>query len=209
MQHENDTAEAGDQVKPDITSKFDIPLLDIDWCRPLNYVSDLPSGRDELPRFILPVHWARYADHRSVSTSAPKFCILRCGKAPSSSRISADTTVVQEVCSGFSHRGKKSVSSRRPRLHTVIRLHHSVENAMPKAKHPARRFLIRRPTALQWFHNGELKMHAEEERQAGRFELFLDLLCEYQSRLPSPFIVTMQPAVDVTLPEYMARVYVK
>jgi low temperature requirement protein LtrA len=41
----------------------------------------------------------------------------------------------------------------------------------------APRYLIRRPRALQWFHNGVLKKHAhDEERQAGRFELFLDLL---------------------------------
>lgn len=41
----------------------------------------------------------------------------------------------------------------------------------------ASRHLIRRPKALQWFHNGELKKASDEERQAGRFELFLDLLC--------------------------------
>jgi Bacterial low temperature requirement A protein (LtrA) len=38
------------------------------------------------------------------------------------------------------------------------------------------RHLIKRPKALQWFHNGELKKASEGERQAGRFELFLDLL---------------------------------
>lgn len=41
------------------------------------------------------------------------------------------------------------------------------------------RYLIKRPKALQWFHNGKLVKDSEEERQAGRFELFLDLLCEY------------------------------
>lgn len=39
-----------------------------------------------------------------------------------------------------------------------------------------RRYLIRRPRALQYFHNGQLKKAAEKERVAGRFELFLDLL---------------------------------
>lgn len=38
------------------------------------------------------------------------------------------------------------------------------------------RHLVKRPKALQWFHNGELKKASEGERQAGRFELFLDLL---------------------------------
>ncbi|KAH0844286.1 hypothetical protein AYO21_00761 [Fonsecaea monophora] len=40
----------------------------------------------------------------------------------------------------------------------------------------ASRYLIKRPKALQWFHNGRLERESEEERQAGRFELFLDLL---------------------------------
>ena len=40
------------------------------------------------------------------------------------------------------------------------------------------RFLIRRPKALQWFNDGRLEKSTEEERQAGRFELFLDLLCK-------------------------------
>lgn len=39
------------------------------------------------------------------------------------------------------------------------------------------RYLIKRPKALQWFHNGQLHKASDEERQAGRFELFLDLLC--------------------------------
>lgn len=38
--------------------------------------------------------------------------------------------------------------------------------------------MIKRPKALQWFHNGRLVKESEEERQAGRFELFLDLLCK-------------------------------
>ena len=41
-----------------------------------------------------------------------------------------------------------------------------------------RRYLIRRPKALQYFHNGQLKKAAEKERVAGRFELFFDLLCK-------------------------------
>ncbi|OCK84572.1 hypothetical protein K432DRAFT_344825 [Lepidopterella palustris CBS 459.81] len=41
---------------------------------------------------------------------------------------------------------------------------------------PANRYLIRQPKALQYFHNGELVRASEGERQAGRFELFLDLL---------------------------------
>jgi hypothetical protein len=43
---------------------------------------------------------------------------------------------------------------------------------------PARRYLLRRLKALQFFHNGALKKASKEERQAGRFELFLDLLCK-------------------------------
>jgi hypothetical protein len=42
-----------------------------------------------------------------------------------------------------------------------------------------RRYLVRRPKALQFFHNGHLKKASDEERQAGRFELFLDLLCKF------------------------------
>ncbi|KAJ5887699.1 hypothetical protein N7495_007740 [Penicillium taxi] len=38
------------------------------------------------------------------------------------------------------------------------------------------RYLIRQPRALQWFENGRLVKRHDEERQAGRFELFLDLL---------------------------------
>ncbi|KAJ5100553.1 hypothetical protein N7456_006605 [Penicillium angulare] len=38
------------------------------------------------------------------------------------------------------------------------------------------RYLLRQPRALQWFENGRLVKRNEEERQAGRFELFLDLL---------------------------------
>jgi low temperature requirement protein LtrA len=38
------------------------------------------------------------------------------------------------------------------------------------------RYLIKRPKALQWFHHGQLRKATEGERQAGRFELFLDLL---------------------------------
>lgn len=43
------------------------------------------------------------------------------------------------------------------------------------------RYLIRRPKALQWFHNRDVIRDSEEERQAGRFELFLDRLCEFRS----------------------------
>ncbi|KAK4500144.1 hypothetical protein PRZ48_008330 [Zasmidium cellare] len=38
------------------------------------------------------------------------------------------------------------------------------------------RYLVKRPKALQWFYNGQLQKESDEERQAGRFELFLDLL---------------------------------
>ncbi|KAJ6150933.1 hypothetical protein N7470_007527 [Penicillium chermesinum] len=38
------------------------------------------------------------------------------------------------------------------------------------------RYLIRQPRALQWFEDGRLVKRHESERQAGRFELFLDLL---------------------------------
>ncbi|OBT67248.1 hypothetical protein VE03_02671 [Pseudogymnoascus sp. 23342-1-I1] len=43
----------------------------------------------------------------------------------------------------------------------------------PELRKPA---LFRQPLALQWFENGVLKKLSNEERQAGRFELFLDLL---------------------------------
>lgn len=45
------------------------------------------------------------------------------------------------------------------------------------------RYLVKRPKALQWFCDGELQKDSDEERQAGRFELFLDLLCEYRPRV--------------------------
>lgn len=45
------------------------------------------------------------------------------------------------------------------------------------------RYLIRRPKALQWFCDGELQKDSDEERQAGRYELFLDLLCKYDIKV--------------------------
>jgi hypothetical protein len=41
----------------------------------------------------------------------------------------------------------------------------------------ASRYLIKRPKALQYYYNGVLRKESEGERAAGRFELFLDLLC--------------------------------
>ncbi|KHN98376.1 LtrA [Metarhizium album ARSEF 1941] len=38
------------------------------------------------------------------------------------------------------------------------------------------RYVVKRPKALQWFYNGQVYKESHEERQAGRFELFLDLL---------------------------------
>ncbi|KAM4065746.1 bacterial low temperature requirement A protein (LtrA) domain-containing protein [Hirsutella rhossiliensis] len=38
------------------------------------------------------------------------------------------------------------------------------------------RYVVKRPKALQWFYDGRLYKASDEERQAGRFELFLDLL---------------------------------
>jgi hypothetical protein len=38
------------------------------------------------------------------------------------------------------------------------------------------RFLFSQPRALQWFENRTLVRRQDGERQAGRFELFLDLL---------------------------------
>lgn len=40
-----------------------------------------------------------------------------------------------------------------------------------------RRYLIRRPRVLQYFHKGELRKVLDEERVGGHFELFFDLLC--------------------------------
>ncbi|KAI9147836.1 hypothetical protein HJFPF1_12870 [Paramyrothecium foliicola] len=42
--------------------------------------------------------------------------------------------------------------------------------------HKPSRYLVKRPKALQWFHHDRLCKDSDEERQAGRFELFLDLL---------------------------------
>ena len=55
-------------------------------------------------------------------------------------------------------------------LFTIMNCNDLQENAKPS------RYLIKRPKALQWFHNGQLHKASEDERQAGRFELFLDLL---------------------------------
>jgi hypothetical protein len=41
------------------------------------------------------------------------------------------------------------------------------------------RHLIKRPKALQYYYNEELRKESEGERAAGRFELFLDLLCVF------------------------------
>ena len=49
-------------------------------------------------------------------------------------------------------------------------------DAQPSSPEPKKRALFRQPLALQWFENGVLKKRSDEERQAGRFELFLDLL---------------------------------
>lgn len=51
------------------------------------------------------------------------------------------------------------------------------------------RYIIKRPKALQWFYNGRLYKESDEERQAGRFELFLDLLCTLKA--PSSHHVNM------------------
>lgn len=48
------------------------------------------------------------------------------------------------------------------------------------------KYLVKRPKALQWFHNSTLVKDSEEERQAGRFELFLDLLCKSTFKLHLP-----------------------
>lgn len=50
-------------------------------------------------------------------------------------------------------------------------------NELQEGAHGSR-YVIRRPRALQWFYDGRLYKASDEERQAGRFELFLDLLCE-------------------------------
>jgi hypothetical protein len=57
-----------------------------------------------------------------------------------------------------------------------------------------RRYLIRKPRALQYFHRGEFKRELEKERVAGRFELFLDLLCESRSYSKYVNIVGWLPA---------------
>ncbi|KAJ5109982.1 hypothetical protein N7532_002627 [Penicillium argentinense] len=49
-----------------------------------------------------------------------------------------------------------------------------IEENELKAQNP--RFLLRQPRALQWFEHGRLVKRHDCERQAGRFELFLDLL---------------------------------
>lgn len=50
------------------------------------------------------------------------------------------------------------------------------QNINPVTPEPKKRALFRQPLALQWFEGGVLKKRSDEERQAGRFELFLDLL---------------------------------
>lgn len=60
-----------------------------------------------------------------------------------------------------------------------------------------KRYLIRRPKALQYLHNGEVKREHEGERQAGRFELFLDLLCMLKA-LAIPRALTYAP-LDVAM----------
>lgn len=47
------------------------------------------------------------------------------------------------------------------------------------------RYLIKQPKALQYYYNGELRKESEGERAAGRFELFLDLLCAFMATLSS------------------------
>ena len=51
-----------------------------------------------------------------------------------------------------------------------------IERTVMEEEPKERRYLIQRPKALQYFHNGQLKKAAEKERVAGRFELFFDLL---------------------------------
>lgn len=48
-----------------------------------------------------------------------------------------------------------------------------------QGRNPRAQYVIKCPRALQWFENGRLYKAGLEERQAGRFELFLDLLCAY------------------------------
>lgn len=55
----------------------------------------------------------------------------------------------------------------------------NVDELQTHSKAPC--FVVKRPKALQWFHNGRLCKESDEERQAGRFELFLDLLCTSSS----------------------------
>lgn len=49
-------------------------------------------------------------------------------------------------------------------------------------------YVVKCPRALQWFENGRLRKYSDEERQSGRFELFLDLLCTFT--FPSLFLPT-------------------
>lgn len=55
------------------------------------------------------------------------------------------------------------------------------------------RYIVKRPKALQWFYKGQLQKVKDEERQAGRFELFLDLLCEFS------------PVVSIYMKEALSR----
>lgn len=45
-----------------------------------------------------------------------------------------------------------------------------------RENHSNPRFLFSQPRALQWFEGGKVMRRQDGERQAGRFELFLDLL---------------------------------
>lgn len=66
-------------------------------------------------------------------------------------------------------------------------------------------YVVKKPRALQWFYKDQLCKESEEERQAGRFELFLDLLCEFisspnLSKLSSPLRRANYPESQLTHP---------
>lgn len=68
------------------------------------------------------------------------------------------------------------------------------------------RYLVRRPKALQWFYKGQLQKELDEERQAGRFELFLDLLCKahLNARYPTTNLNPPDVAIVANFSEHLA-----
>ena len=60
-------------------------------------------------------------------------------------------------------------------------------------------YLVKCPKALQWFEDGRLHKVSTDDRQAGRFELLLDLLCECRTNPMSPLTHKRHQPVSLLL----------